>query len=165
MKTSYTLALIGALILGTVGVYFFITSTAAATGISVGDKAVNMRFTTIDGSTFDLNTQKGKVVVVDFITTTCPVCVEEFKVLNQLADDPRITLVSVNLDKTGMSDLQLFALNYGIGWKLGTSQQAGVDYEVSGVPTVMVIDKEGVIRYRGYYTSQTQLEQIIDRYS
>jgi len=165
MKTSYTLALIAVLILGTAGLYLFITSNTVATGTSVGDRAVNIRFTSIDGATFDLNEHRGKVVVVDFITTSCPVCVEEFNVLHQLSADSSVTLVSVNLDKTGVSDLQLFALSHGIDWRLGSSQQAGIDYEVSGVPTVMVIDKEGVIRYRGYYTSLTQLEQLIDRYS
>jgi thiol-disulfide isomerase/thioredoxin len=164
MKTAYTLAFISVLIFSMTGLFFFLNSNTA-TGISVGDKAVNMSFTTIDGATFDLNGQKGKIVVVDFITTSCPICVDEFKVLEQLANNSRITLVTVNLDKSTSDDLQMFALSQGIVWRLGSSQQAGIDYEVSGVPTVLVIDKEGVIRYRGYYTSLSKIEQIIEQYA
>ena len=165
MKTSITLALIGAFVLITGGLLFFLNSNTAASGIAVGDNAVNIKFTSVDGSTFNLGEQRGKVVVVDFITTSCSVCVEEFKVLKQLESDSRIKLVSVNLDSTSLADLQQFATYYGLSWVVGSSQQSGVDYKVSGVPTLLVIDKGGVIRFRGYYTNLEQLDQVISQYA
>ena len=165
MKTTITLALIGALVIVTGGLLFFLNSNTTASGITVGDNAVNIKFTAVDGSTFNLGEQRGKVVVVDFITTTCSVCVDEFKVLKQLKSDSRITLVSVNLDSTDLADLQQFATYYGLSWIVGSSQQSGVDYKVSGVPTLLVIDKGGVIRYRGYYTNLKQLDQVISQYA
>jgi thiol-disulfide isomerase/thioredoxin len=165
MKTSITLALIGALVLGTWGLLFFLNSNTAAGGIAVGDSALNIRFTAVDGSNFNLGDQRGKVVVVDFITTSCSVCVEEFKVLKQIESEGRVTLVSVNVDNTALADLQLFTTYYGLNWVVGSSQQAGVDYKVSGVPTLLVIDKGGVIRYRGYYTDFGQLDQVISQYA
>jgi thiol-disulfide isomerase/thioredoxin len=165
MKTSITLALIGGLVLGTGGLLFFLNSNTAANGIAVGDAAINIRFTTVDGSTFNLGDQRGKVVVVDFITTSCSICVEEFKVLKQLESEGRVMLVSVNVDSTALADLQVFATYYGLNWVVGSSQQAGTDYKISGVPTLLVIDKGGVIRYRGYYTDFEQLDQVISQYA
>jgi len=165
MKTSITLALIGAFILGTGGLLFFVNSNRVASGIAVGDTAINLKFTTVDGSTFNLGDQRGKVVVVNFITTSCSVCVEEFKVLKQLESDGRVVLVSVNVDSVGWSDLQLFARYCGLSWVVGGSQQAGVDFKVSGVPTLLVIDRGGVIRYRGYFTNFGQLNQVISQYA
>ena len=165
MKTSITLALIGVFILGTVGLYYFLNSDNAAGGITVGDGALNIMFTATDGSTFDLSEQKGKVVIVDFITTSCPVCVDEFDILRQITGDKRVTLVSVNLDSTKTSNLQLFSIYYNLDWKIGSSKQAGIDYKVNAVPTVIVIDKEGIIRYRGFYTELSQLQHIINEYA
>jgi thiol-disulfide isomerase/thioredoxin len=167
MKIGIKLAIIGVLILGTSGLIFFARIRAneitIASGIAVGDTAVNLKFTTIDGSTFNLGDKRGKMVVVDFTTTSCPVCVEELKVLKQLQSDESLVLVSVNVDSASLADLQLFASHYELSWDVGNSQQAGVDYKVSGVPTLLVIDRSGVIRYRGYYTDLEQLVHIINQ--
>ena len=165
MKTGVTLVLIGVFVLGTGGLYFFLNSGNAAGGITVGDGALNIKFTATDGSTFYLSEQRGKVVIVDFITTICPVCVDEFDILRQITGDKRVTLLSVNLDSTNTSDLQLFSLYYDLDWKIGGSKQAGIDYKVNAVPTVLVIDKEGIIRYRGFYTELSQLQQMINEYA
>ncbi len=84
MKIGVTLALIGIFILGTGGLYYFLNSDNAVGGITVGDGALNIMFTATDGSTFDLSEQRGKVVIIDFITTSCPVCVDEFDILRQI---------------------------------------------------------------------------------
>lgn len=157
--------MIGVFILGTGGLYIFLNSGNAAGGIAVGDEALNIKFTATDGSTFDLSQQGGKVVVVDFITTSCPVCVDEFEILRQIAGDERVMLVSVNLDSTGTSDLRLFSSYYDLDWKIGGSKQAGIDYKVNAVPTILVIDKEGIIRYRGFYTELSHLQQMINEYA
>jgi thiol-disulfide isomerase/thioredoxin len=165
MKTGITLALIGVFVLGTGGLYLFLNSGNAAGGITVGDGALNIKFTATDGSTFDLSQQRGKVVVVDFITTSCPVCVDEFDILRQIAGDERVALISVNLDSTSTLDLQQFSNYYDLDWRIGGSKQAGIDYKVNAVPTILVIDKEGIIRYRGFYTELSQLQQMINEYA
>ena len=42
--------------------------------------------TAMDGQTFDLASLKGKVVVLTFWSTKCPICVSEIPNLNRLAD-------------------------------------------------------------------------------
>lgn len=43
------------------------------------------------------------------------------------------------------------------------SKQAESDYKVTVVPTVLVIDRAGLIRYRGYYTSADKIEAVINQ--
>jgi thiol-disulfide isomerase/thioredoxin len=164
MKTGITLILIAVLILGIGGFIFYINKSGTVNGIVVGDTAIDIKFTTLNGTIFNLSDHRGKIVVIDFVTTSCSICVEEFKVLKQIASEGRITLVSINLDGTTKSDLQKFGNYYELTWIIGNSQKAGIDYQVSGVPTMLVIDREGVIRYRGYYTSLEQLDRVISQF-
>lgn len=43
--------------------------------------------TTIDGQNFDLEEMKGKVIVLTFWGTRCPICISEIPELNKLAAD------------------------------------------------------------------------------
>ncbi len=78
--------------------YWVMTRAGAGEGVSVGDTAADIQFTAIDGSVFRLSDQRGKVVVVDFITTSCSICVEEFEALRQLTGRADVRVVSINLD-------------------------------------------------------------------
>ena len=42
--------------------------------VSIGDPAPDFTLPGIDGKTYKLNEQKGKVVVLEFIATWCPHC-------------------------------------------------------------------------------------------
>jgi cytochrome oxidase Cu insertion factor (SCO1/SenC/PrrC family) len=163
MKTNVALLLFGALIVASGALYFLLNNNHITVGVTEGNKAINVIFTAIDDSAFDLENQRGKVVILDFITTSCPYCVEEFQILKQLGFG--VQIVSINLDDTDSDDLKAFTEHYELPWIVGSSLKAGTDYKVSGVPTLIIVDKEGIIRYRGYYTSLNQLKQVIDRYA
>lgn len=144
--------------------YWVMTRAGAGEGVSVGDTAADIQFTAIDGSVFRLSDQRGKVVVVDFITTSCSICVEEFEVLRQLTGRSSVRVVSINLDGVDQADLAAYAQRFEVAWTLGGSRAAGTDYKVTGVPTLIVVDRGGVIRYRGYYTAFEVLDQVISQY-
>lgn len=162
-KASLAAALILVVALGGF-VYWVTTNTQFGRGISVGDTAVDIQFTTLDGTPFRLSDQRGKVVVVDFITTSCSICVQEFDVLRQLSGRADVKVVSINLDGVNQTFLSQYARILNVTWTVGGSAAAGTDYKVSGVPTLLVVDRGGVIRYRGYYTSFEALDQVISQY-
>ena len=165
MRTSSTIILIIVLLSGLSALVFYVNSNRLETGTSVGNLAEDIEFTTINGTSFRLGDQRGKIVLVDFVTTSCPVCAEEFKVLQQVETEGKVTLVSINLDGSNTNDLTTFSRNNILTWAFGNSEKAGVDYRVDAVPTLIIIDGNGVIRYRGYYTSLGDLDQIINKYS
>lgn len=149
------------------GAYFFWIQTIAggAPGYSEGDKALEIIVTGIDGSVFSLGASKGKLVLIDFVTTSCPYCIEEFKELGQLTGENDLMIVSISLDGTSSTDLIKFAKENGVAWFLGSSQKTGMDYKVNAVPTLVLIDKTGIIRYRGYYTTIDQLKAMVAKFT
>lgn len=51
--------------------------------LAVGDTAPGFELTTLDGETFNLEAQRGKVVLINFFATWCPPCREELPYLEK----------------------------------------------------------------------------------
>ncbi len=163
MNTKTTVALMLIMIVGISAFAYWVTSNRSAPpGVNVGDQMLDVKFNDTNGQVFTLSEQRGKVVVLDFVTTTCSVCIEEFDALRQLQGQKGIVIVSVNVDGSSDGDLKTFAQSNKVGWLIGNSPTAIDDFKVSAVPTLIIVDKSGTIRYRGFYTSYDQLIQIIN---
>jgi len=162
MDKRATLAALAMIVVG-LGTFVYLMGSTKV-GVSVGDKALEITFDTLDGSSFKLSDQRGKLVIVDFATTACPYCIEEFKALQELAKRPGLIVVTVNLDDSNSTYLASFAADNGVYWRVGASIEAGIDYKIDGVPTLVLVDKSGVIRYRDYYTSLDALNGMLARY-
>jgi len=151
------------LIVGISAFAYWVTSNRSAPpGVNVGDQVLDVKFNDTTGQIFSLSEQRGKIVVLDFVTTTCSVCIEEFDALRQLQGQKGIVIVSINVDGANMADLSIFAQSNKVGWQIGNSPTAIDDFKVSAVPTLVIVDKSGTIRYRGFYTSYEKLIQIIN---
>jgi thiol-disulfide isomerase/thioredoxin len=144
--------------------YWVTSSRSTPPGVNVEDPAVDVALKDTNGQSFSLSGQKGKIIVLDFVTTTCSVCIDEFKDLRQLQGQNGIVVVSINVDGVSEADLESFALNNKVGWQIGNLQSAIEVYKVSAVPTLVIVDGNGIIRYRGFYTSYPQLIQNINVY-
>jgi cytochrome oxidase Cu insertion factor (SCO1/SenC/PrrC family) len=146
------------------GLIFVLASNLFKPGNKVGDIALDISLRSVNGTEFRLSNNRGKVIILDFMTTTCPYCIEEFKAIGKL-DSNEIRVISINLDGTDDEALNSFANSNGVTWFIGSSMQSGSNYQVSAVPTIIIVDKEGIIRYRGYYTTTEELIQVIGRSS
>jgi cytochrome oxidase Cu insertion factor (SCO1/SenC/PrrC family) len=146
------------------GLLFYVYTTSIPLGISIGSAAMEVIAIDSRGIEFRLSEQKGKIVVIEFMTTNCPYCVEELEDIKQIQGKKDVSFASILLD-TGLTTQALdeFVNSHGVTWFLGTSKQAGYDYKVTAVPTVLIIDRTGVIRYRGYYTSVDKIEAVINQ--
>ena len=134
-------------------------------GVAEKNVAVDFSVDGIDGSRFVLSEQRGKIVVIEFMTTWCGYCEAQVEVFKALREDFNgLTVASIDVDSNmNNSMLASWARDKEIGWFVGHSTESGLAYGVSGVPTVLVIDREGIIRYRGYYTKIDQLFSLIQR--
>ncbi len=102
----------------------------------------------IDGKTFTLSQQKGKNVMVVFWATWCPPCKQEIPNLIELrntydANTLAIIAISDENDKT----LRSFSQTNGLNYTVAPAENLPAPYnEVTGIPTILFIDKNGIIR-------------------
>lgn len=135
-------------------------------GISVGSKAEEISLVGLDGESFVLSEHRGEVVVVDFMTTWCGVCKRQHDELASFHEElGDVFVASIEIDPSLQEEaFESWVTTVGFDWFVGHSPGAGRTYKVSGVPTMIVVDKEGIIRYRKHYTSSGDLKKIVEKY-
>jgi cytochrome oxidase Cu insertion factor (SCO1/SenC/PrrC family) len=122
---------------------------------------------TISGDNFTVSSYRGKVIVLNFMQTSCQYCRAQMPQLKEVWDVYRgkIVMVSISVDQWGDSDnvLQAFANTYNASWIWARDVVgATIMYNVTGTPTTFVLDQGGQIRYRheGYTDASTFLNDI-----
>jgi peroxiredoxin len=111
----------------------------------------------IDGKPFRLSDFKGKVVVIDFWTTTCGACrvmsAYERPLVNRMRGKP-FALLGVNCDEDQdkVRDwIKKEAITWP-SWRDGSAGNAGGpifrQFNVHGWPTLYILDHRGIIRHK-----------------
>ena len=121
----------------------------------VGDKMPSFTLTTLDGAVVDSDSIIGKKpVFLVFWATWCPNCKREIPHINELAAEftsQGMLFLGINV---GVNDSEAkvrryaekLKINYPVYFDKGS--QLTKKFKVSGTPTVIIVDKSGIIRYR-----------------
>jgi thiol-disulfide isomerase/thioredoxin len=169
MNRSKWVPIVAALLL-VVAVGFYLSGGLGGgqpeTGITVGSKAEEISLVGLNGESFVLSEYRGEVVVLEFMTTWCGVCKGQHNELASFHEEAGdVFVASIEVDPSLQEEtFKSWATTVGFDWFVGHSPGAGRTYKVSGVPTVIVVDKEGIIRYRKHYTSSGDLMKIVQDY-
>ncbi|MFL6663353.1 MAG: TlpA family protein disulfide reductase [Rhizobacter sp.] len=108
------------------------------------------------GPNLRLQEQRGHVVLVNFWATWCGPCRQEMPHLNRLYEKYRgsgFVLLGVNVDDDVRNAADIAAkLNVRFPVLLDTDKKVSRLYDMSTMPSTVVIDREGKVRYihRGY---------------
>lgn len=115
----------------------------------IGKKSPDFNVTMLDGSTFKLADQQGKIVIIDFWATWCGPCVYGLPVLGEVANaykDKGVVFVAVNQgDKA--ETIRQFQEKKSIIVPVGLDVEGaiGTKYYVGGIPQTVIVDKEGKV--------------------
>ena len=119
-------------------------------------KPLDIRFTALDGREVDLAKLKGKVVLIEFWSTTCGPCIGEMpsvKAVYEKLHDQGFEVVAISLDdKEGA--LRRFIKEKELPWPQhfdgkGWENQFAVRYGIFAIPTKWLVDKRGNLRDTG----------------
>src|SRR5665213_1030581 len=113
---------------------------------------------TMNGPNMRLQEQRGRVVMVNFWATWCGPCRQEMPQLNRLYEKYHaagFVLLGVNVDDDQRKAAEV-AGKLGVTFPvlLDTDKTVSKLYELSTMPSTVIIDRDGKVRYvhRGYRT-------------
>jgi thiol-disulfide isomerase/thioredoxin len=119
-----------------------------------------------DGRRVSLESLGGRVVLLDFWSTSCPPCLRQMEVLESLHRRHRdLVVLGINTEGAPPPVLREFVRQQGgIGYEILLDGAAlSEQYRVTALPTIYVIDAEGAVRWsRSGYTSQRELEAVLE---
>ena len=140
--------------------------------IEIGKKAPEITMSKPDGSSFSLSSQKGKLILIDFLATWCAPCVGELPELKKLYETysdqvktNKFEIVGVSLDKNKES-WQKAIDRFTINWiqisdlKFWKSPVAKA-YEIDELPFNVIIDGEGIIIAKNLH--EKELEEFLKK--
>jgi len=136
--------------------------------ISAGSPVPAVTLKTLDGSSLDLSTLLGRVVVVDFWATWCAPCVAELPALRALYERYRaradFAMLSVSLD-TDSASIRDTLQRFDVTWPQACGEESGAfraaeAFRVASLPTLFVIDAQGTVA--GAATTVDQLGTLLE---
>lgn len=140
--------------------------------LGAGQPAPEVQLELLNGERKALSDYRGKVVVLDFWATWCAPCqftmpkLEEFY---QRHKDKDVEVIGVAVDIADPNQVRDFVSSRGVTYPIAMDHrsEAKSAYQVTSLPTLLVIDRNGVIAWRmeGYDPQNTEkeMEAVVQR--
>lgn len=137
----------------------------------VGKLAPDFQLPDLDGQSVSLSDFRGKPVLVNFWATWCPPCRAEMPYIQEIFDDKEWSdkgLVILAIDKgESPSTVENFMQSYNLSFPvlLDINQNVALEYNIRGIPTTFLIDKDGIIQAIkvGAFSSKADIENNLSK--
>lgn len=119
-------------------------------GATVGKQAPAFTLNALNGNPVAI-AYKGKVTVINFWATWCPPCREEMPEMDKFAAQysGTVAFYAVNIQEPASKVSEFMQThNYKMPVLLDHDGTIGRQFRVSAIPTTVIVDKNGIIKYR-----------------
>lgn len=159
MKKLHLLLLLTGFATLTFGFIYSNSNQGNATGTNIGEKAIDLSFTSPEGKTITLSSLRGKVVLLDFWASWCGPCRRENPTVVQAYNTYKdkkfkngkgFTIYSVSLDQNKEAWVKAIERDQ-LAWPNHVSDLGGWQsrpaaiYGINSIPQNLLLDGKGVI--------------------
>ena len=140
---------------------FSLSFPLSASAVSEGQQLVPFQAKDMSGESINLNKYIGdKIIILTFWASWCPLCKSEVPLLNDIKNrfnPEKIAIFGINIDKNDSpSQARAFMENNTINYPIIYDEGSIIttSYKITGVPTVIIADKNGIITFRKNYVPE-----------
>lgn len=115
----------------------------------VRQSAPDFELKNLAGETIRLSDFKGKPLLLNFWATWCGPCRAEFPELQSVAVEHKVAIIGINMTTNDTpSQVPAFVAEFGVTFPIVLDETGEVSraYQVTGLPTSIFIDRDGVVR-------------------
>jgi len=109
----------------------------------------SLKVTTLDGKPYDLASQRGHWVIVNFWATWCVPCIKELPAISQfVATHPNVRAIGLAYEDTDAADIRAFLAKHPVSFPVAqvTMDKPLKDFdEPLGLPTTWLIGPDGKV--------------------
>ncbi|ADW16738.1 Redoxin domain protein [Desulfobulbus propionicus DSM 2032] len=140
-------------------VFLLVLAPCSLLAVQEGQRLIPFQGTDLNGNPIDLQRSIGsKPVMLIFWASWCPTCKTEVPKINKLAEQYSgrgMDFIAVNVGyNDSVERAQAFAQKNGMRYPafFDGSGKVSEQYQLLGVPTIIIADKHGVVRFRNFVT-------------
>jgi len=145
------------------------TPPVAATGVMTGQHAPDFTLNDLNGKAFTLSKLRDKkTVLLIFWATWCPACrqaIPSFSALHAQYAQKGLEVIALNIASNDpLPRVQRFQEETKMPYRILYDEKTDVSrlYAVFGIPTSLLIDRDGIIQFRGN-DLPANINQVLDK--